>query len=337
MTNVGGKIEYKSVGIKGLGYYVPEKIMTNFDFEKIIDTNDEWIRTRTGIQERRFVADDQATSDLCVEATKKALANANMTIEEIDLILVATCTPDYLVQATACLVQHKLGVKGIPCFDLNAACSGFIYGLTVASGMIRGGLYKNILVIGAEALSRIIDMQDRNTCVLFGDGAAAAIVSEVEDGYGILGTYLGAEGEDDEILKIPAGGTKKPNTFETIENRENFVKMKGQDVFKFAVHALPSATNKALKMAGVKSEDLEMIFPHQANVRIIESAAKRIHVPIEKFYMNLQRFGNTSSASVGLALGEALEKGVVKKGDLIALTGFGAGLTYGSMIIKWAY
>lgn len=330
-------MEYKSVGIKGLGYYVPEKIMTNFDFEKIIDTNDEWIRTRTGIQERRFVADDQATSDLCVEATKKALANANMTIEEIDLILVATCTPDYLVQATACLVQHKLGVKGIPCFDLNAACSGFIYGLTVASGMIRGGLYKNILVIGAEALSRIIDMQDRNTCVLFGDGAAAAIVSEVEDGYGILGTYLGAEGEDDEILKIPAGGTKKPNTFETIENRENFVKMKGQDVFKFAVHALPSATNKALKMAGVKSEDLEMIFPHQANVRIIESAAKRIHVPIEKFYMNLQRFGNTSSASVGLALGEALEKGVVKKGDLIALTGFGAGLTYGSMIIKWAY
>ena len=330
-------MEYKSVGIKGLGYYVPERIMTNFDFEKIIDTNDEWIRTRTGIQERRFVADDQATSDLCVEATKKALANANMTIEEIDLILVATCTPDYLVQATACLVQHKLGVKGIPCFDLNAACSGFIYGLTVASGMIRGGLYKNILVIGAEALSRIIDMQDRNTCVLFGDGAAAAIVSEVEDGYGILGTYLGAEGEDDEILKIPAGGTKKPNTFETIENRENFVKMKGQDVFKFAVHALPSATNKALKMAGVKSEDLEMIFPHQANVRIIESAAKRIHVPIEKFYMNLQRFGNTSSASVGLALGEALEKGVVKKGDLIALTGFGAGLTYGSMIIKWAY
>ena len=330
-------MEYKSVGIKGLGYYVPEKIMTNFDFEKIIDTNDEWIRTRTGIQERRFVADDQATSDLCVEATKKALANANMTIEEIDLILVATCTPDYLVQATACLVQHKLGVKGIPCFDLNAACSGFIYGLTVASGMIRGGLYKNILVIGAEALSRIIDMQDRNTCVLFGDGAAAAIVSEVEDGYGILGTYLGAEGEDDEILKIPAGGTKKPNTFEAIENRENFVKMKGQDVFKFAVHALPSATNKALKMAGVKSEDLEMIFPHQANVRIIESAAKRIHVPIEKFYMNLQRFGNTSSASVGLALGEALEKGVVKKGDLIALTGFGAGLTYGSMIIKWAY
>lgn len=330
-------MEFKSVGIKGMGYYVPEKIMTNFDFEKIIDTTDEWIRTRTGIQERRFAAPEQATSDLCVEAAKKALDRAGMTVEDIDLILVATCTPDYLAQATACLVQLKLGAKNIPAFDLNAACSGFIYGLTVAGGMIRGGVYKNILVIGGETLSRIIDMQNRNTCILFGDGAAAAIVGEVEEGYGMLSTYLGAEGEDDMILKVPAGGAKKPNTQETIENRENFVVMKGQDVFKFAVHALPTATNKALKIAGVKSEELDMIFPHQANVRIIESAAKRIHVPIEKFYMNLQRFGNTSSASVGLALGEALEKGMVKKGDLVALTGFGAGLTYGSIIMKWAY
>lgn len=330
-------MEFKSIGIKGLGYYVPEKVMTNFDFEKIIDTSDEWIRTRTGIEERRFASAEQATSDLCVEAAKKALEKAKMTVDNIDMILVATCTPDYLVQATACLVQNKLGAKGIPCFDLNAACSGFIYGLTVAGGMIRGGVYRNILVIGAETLSRIIDMQDRNTCILFGDGAAAAVIGEVEDGFGILSTYLGAEGEDENILRTPAGGTKKPNTIETVENRENFVKMKGQDVFKFAVHALPSATNKALKIANVKSEELTMIFPHQANVRIIEAASKRIHVPIERFYMNLQKYGNTSSASVGLALGEALEKGMVKKGDLIALTGFGAGLTYGSIIMKWAY
>ena len=330
-------MEFKSVGIKGLGYYVPENVMTNFDFEKIIDTSDEWIRTRTGIEERRFAAPEQATSDLCIEAAKKALEKANMTVEDLDMILVATCTPDYLVQATACLVQNKLGAKGIPCFDLNAACSGFIYGVTVAGGMIRGGVYKNILVIGAETLSRIIDMQDRNTCILFGDGAAAAVIGEVEEGYGILSTYLGAEGEDDDILRTPAGGTKKPNTSATIENRENFVKMKGQDVFKFAVHALPSATKKALKIADVKSEELSMIFPHQANIRIIESASKRIHVPIEKFYMNLQKYGNTSSASVGLALGEALDKGLVKKGDMIALTGFGAGLTYGSIIMKWAY
>lgn len=330
-------MEFKSVGIKGLGYYVPERVMTNFDFEKIIDTNDEWIRTRTGIQERRFAKEDQATSDLCIEAAKKALESAKISIEEVDLILVATCTPDYLVQATACLVQHKLGAKGIPCFDLNAACSGFIYGLTVADGMIRGGLYKNILVIGAETLSRIIDMQDRNTCILFGDGAAAAIVSEVEKGYGILGSYLGAEGEDDMVLKIPAGGAKVPNTIETIENRDNFLTMKGQEVFKFAVQALPGATNKALEVANKVAEDLDMIFPHQANVRIIESAAKRLRVPMEKFYMNLQKYGNTSSASVGLALGEAMEKGMVKKGDLIALTGFGAGLTYGSLVMKWAY
>lgn len=330
-------MKFKSVGIKGLGYYVPEKVMTNFDFEKIIDTTDEWIKTRTGIEERRFASSEQATSDLCVEAAKKALDKAGMIVDDLDLILVATCTPDYLAQATACLVQLKLGAKNIPAFDLNAACSGFIYGLTVAGGMIRGGVYKNILVIGGETLSRIIDMQNRNTCILFGDGAAAAVVGEVEEGYGMLSTYLGAEGEDDMILKIPAGGSKKPNNKETVENRENFVVMKGQDVFKFAVHALPSATNKALKIANVKSEDLHMIFPHQANVRIIESAAKRIHVPLEKFYMNLQRFGNTSSASVGLALGEALEKGMVKKGDLIALTGFGAGLTYGSIVMKWAY
>lgn len=330
-------MEFKSVGIKGLGYYVPEKVMTNFDFEKIIDTSDEWIRTRTGIEERRFAAPEQATSDLCVEAAKKAIAASGIAKEDIDMILVATCSPDYLVQATACLVQNKLEIKNVPACDLNAACSGFIYGLTVAGGLIRGGIYKNILVIGAETLSRIIDMQDRNTCILFGDGAAAAVVGEVEEGFGMLSTYLGAEGEDEDILRTPAGGTKKPNTTETIVNRENFVKMKGQDVFKFAVHALPSATNKALKIANVKSEDLHMIFPHQANVRIIESAAKRIHVPLEKFYMNLQRFGNTSSASVGLALGEALEKGMVKKGDMIALTGFGAGLTYGSIIMKWAY
>lgn len=330
-------MDFKNVGIKGLAYYVPEKVMTNFDFEKIMDTSDEWIRTRTGIEERRFCLPEQATSDLCVEATKKLFANIDMKMEDIDLILVATCSPDYLVQATACLVQQKLGIEKTPCFDLNAACSGFIYGLTVATGMIRGGIYKNILVIGAEALSRIIDMEDRNTAILFGDGAAAAIVGEVEEGYGILSTYLGAQGEDDDVLRTVAGGTKKPNTMETIQNRENFVQMKGQEVFKFAVHALPNATKEAMEGADVKAEELSMIFPHQANLRIIESAAKRLNVPIEKFYMNLQRYGNTSSASVGLALGEALDKGLVKKGDLIALTGFGAGLTYGSMIMKWAY
>lgn len=325
------------VGIKGMGYYVPPRVVTNSDFEKTIDTSDEWIRTRTGIKERRFALPEQATSDLCVEAARKAIASAKIDTKDIDFIIIATCTPDYLVQSAACLVQNRLGLAGVPCFDLNAACSGYIYALTVANAFVKTGKYKNILVVGSETLSRIIDQTDRNTCVLFGDGAAASIVGVVEDGYGFKGEYVGAEGEDDDILRIPAGGTRKPNTVETVVNRENFVTMKGRDVFKFAVKILPFATNNALKDANLTADDLNMIFPHQANVRIIEGAAKRIHAPMEKFYLNLERFGNTSSASVGIALGEALEKGLVKKGDYIALTGFGAGLTYGSIVMRWAY
>ena len=327
----------QSVGIKGMGYYVPENVFTNFDFEKIIDTSDEWIRTRTGIVERRFASKDQATSDLACEAALKAIESAKISKEDIDMIILATVTPDYIAQGAACIVQNKLGLKGIPCFDLNAACTGFIYGLEVANSLVKSGLYKNVLVIGAETLSRIIDMQNRNTCVLFGDGAAAAIVGQVEEGYGFLGLSIGAEGEDDMILKVPAGGSKKPNDEETIKNRENFVVMKGQDVFKFAVSTLPKVTLDALEKAKIKVNDLSWVFPHQANSRIIEAAAKRMKFPIERFYMNLSRYGNTSSASVGIALGEALEKGLVKKGDNIALTGFGGGLTYGSAIIKWAY
>ncbi|WP_310787918.1 beta-ketoacyl-ACP synthase III [Fusobacterium nucleatum] len=327
----------QSIGIKGMGYYVPENVFTNFDFEKIIDTSDEWIRTRTGIIERRFASKDQATSDLATEASLKAIKNAKINKEDVDMIILATTTADYIAQGAACIVQNKLGLKKIPCFDLNAACTGFIYGLEVAYSLVKSGLYKNILVIGAETLSRIVDMQNRNTCVLFGDGAAAAIVGEVEKGYGFLGFSIGAEGEDNMILKVPAGGSKKPNNEETIKNRENFVIMKGQDVFKFAVSTLPKVTSDALEKAKLKVNDLSMVFPHQANLRIIESAAKRMKFPLEKFYMNLSRYGNTSSASVGIALGEAIEKGLVKKGDNIALTGFGGGLTYGSTIIKWAY
>ena len=327
----------QSIGIKGIGYYVPENVFTNFDFEKIIDTSDEWIRTRTGIVERRFASKDQATSDLACEAALKAIKNAKINKEDVDMIILATTTPDYIAQGASCIVQNKLGLKNIPCFDVNAACTGFIYSLSVAYALVNSKLYKNILVIGAETLTRIIDIKNRNTAVLFGDGAAATIVGEVEEGYGFLGFSIGAEGEDDMILKVPAGGSKKPNDEETVKNRENFVIMKGQEVFKFAVRVLPKVTLEALKKAKLDVQDLSMIFPHQANLRIIESAAKRMKFPLEKFYMNLTRYGNTSSASVGIALGEAIEKGLVKKGDNIALTGFGGGLTYGSVIIKWAY
>lgn len=326
-----------SVGIKGMGYYVPENVVTNFDLEKIVDTTDEWIRTRTGIEERRFASPDEATSDLSYKAALKAIEVAKIDKNQIDMIIVATCTPDYIAQGTSCLVQNKLGLTSIPCLDVNAACSGFIYGMSMAYSLVKSKIYKNILVVGAETLSRIIDMQDRNTCVLFGDGAGAVIIGEVEEGYGILGLSLGAEGEDDMVLKVPAGGTRKPNNEETIKNRENFLIMKGKEVFKFAVTVLPKVTLDALEQAKLSVNDLSMIFPHQANERIIEAASKRIEFPLEKFYMNLNRFGNTSAASIAIALGEALEKGLVKKGDNIALTGFGAGLTYGSMVMKWAY
>lgn len=330
-------MKFKSVGIISLGAYVPENIMTNFDFEKIIDTTDEWIRTRTGIEERRFCSPEQATSDLCIEAAKKALANANLTPEDIDMIIVATCTPDYQLPSTACIVQKKLGAVNAAAYDLNAACSGWIYGLTMATGLIKADMYKKVLVIGAEALSRSLDMQDRNTCILFGDGATAAILSEVEDGYGILSTHLGADGDLNGSLIVPAGGSRTPTSEETIEERGQYIKMKGQEVFKFAVNALPNAASCAIEKAGLKATDIDIFIPHQANSRIIETAAKRLEVPIDKFYMNMKNYGNTSAASIGLALNEAHEKGLIKKGDLVAMVGFGAGLTYAATVIKWSY
>ena len=330
-------MKLKNVGIIGLGTYVPENVMTNFDFEKIIDTSDEWIRTRTGIEERRFASADQATSDLGAEASKKALEKAGLSAEDIDMIILATTTPDYPIQSTACVVQELIGAVNAAAVDINAACSGFVYALTMAKGLIASGMNKRILVIGAEVLSKCVDMQDRNTCVLFGDGAAAAVVAEVEDGYGMLSQFLGAEADVKGALRTPAGGTRKPLSQEVLDERSNFLQMKGQDVFKFAVKALPKATLEALEGANLKAENIDMVFPHQANVRIIEAASKRLEIPMDKFYLNLNKFGNTSSASIGLALGEALDKGLVKKGDTIALTGFGAGLTYASMIIKWSY
>ena len=330
-------MKFKSVGIISLGAYVPENIMTNFDFEKIIDTTDEWIRTRTGIEERRFCSPEQATSDLCIEAAKKALANANLTPEDIDMIIVATCTPDYQLPSTACIVQKKLGAINAAAYDLNAACSGWIYGLTMATGLVKADMYKKVLVIGAEALSRSLDMQDRNTCILFGDGATAAILSEVEEGYGVLSTHLGADGDLNGSLIVPAGGSRTPTSEETIEERGQYIKMKGQEVFKFAVNALPNAASCAIEKAGLKATDIDIFIPHQANSRIIETAAKRLEVPIDKFYMNMKNYGNTSAASIGLALNEAHEKGLIKKGDLVAMVGFGAGLTYAATVIKWSY
>lgn len=327
----------KNIGIIGVGAYLPEKVVTNFDFEKIIDTSDEWIKTRTGIEERRFASDEQATSDLGAEAAKIALKNAGVSPEEIDMIILATATPDYLVQNTACIVQSLIGATNAGAIDINAACSGFVYGLALAKGMIASGSSKKVLVIGAEVFSRAVDMQDRNSCVLFGDGAAATVLSEIEDETGIISEFLGAEADTTGSLRTIAGGSRVPITQEGLEKRENFIHMKGQDVFKFAVKALPKATLEALNKAGIDASEVDRVIPHQANIRIIESASKRLNIPLEKFYLNLNKYGNTSSASVGIALFEAVEKGLIKKGDIVALTGFGAGLTYASMIIKWSY
>lgn len=326
----------KSVGILGFGKYVPEKIMTNADWEKLVDTSDEWITTRTGIKERRYAAEDQGTSDLGVEASKIALKDAKIKAEDIDLIILATCTPDYRAQNCSSLIQNKLGAKNAAAFDLEAACSGFIYSLTVGKAMIQSGMYKNILVIAAESISRIIDMQDRNTAILFGDGAAAAVLGEVEEGYGIISSYLGTEGVTDGTLRVKAGGTRYPITQERFDNREHFVEMNGTDVFKFAVKALPYATKKAAEQGNIDLKNIDMVFPHQANLRIIKSAVKKLGISYEKVYINLEKYGNTSAASIGIAMSEAIDEGKLKKGDLIALTGFGAGLTYGSLIMKWS-
>ncbi|WP_028855304.1 beta-ketoacyl-ACP synthase III [Psychrilyobacter atlanticus] len=327
----------KSFGILGIGTYVPEKIMTNFDLEKIVDTSDAWIQKMTGIKERRIAAENEATSDLAYNAAVKALESSNTKAEDLDLIVVATMTPDYFTPSVSAILQKRLGAHHAAAFDLGAACSGFVYGLEAGGNFIATGMYKKVLVIGAEVFSRILDWEDRNTCVLFGDGAAAAVLGEVEEDYGIIGSHLGADGDLDDVLVIPAGGSRTPSTHETVDNRSHYLKMKGPEVFKFAVKAMPGAVEKVLANTGINIDELELIVPHQANMRIINSAAKRLGFPAEKFVINLDKYGNTSAASVGLALGEAVEKGMIKKGDNIALVGFGAGLTYASCVMKWAY
>lgn len=330
MTRLGN-----SVGIIGIGSYVPEKILTNADLEKIVDTDDEWIVERTGIRERRIAAPEQATSDLAVEAGKKALADAGIAPEEIDLVLLATCTPDMPIAATACIVQSKLGCTNAAAFDLIAACSGFVYGVEMAGGLIASGVHKTILVIGAETMSRFTDYEDRNTCVIFGDGAGAVVLKSVEQGYGLLGTYLGAQ-SGAEYLKVHAGGSRCPASKETVENRQHYMFMNGNEVFKFAVKIMGEASVKALENAGVEPEDVDWLIPHQANIRIIQSAAKRLKMPMEKVIVNVERYGNTSAASIPLAMDEAYRAGKLKEGDLLVIVGFGAGLTWAASVIKWS-
>jgi len=326
----------RSVGIIGIGSYVPETIMTNYDLEKIVDTSDQWIVERTGIKERRIAEEGVTTCDLAVKAGQQALKDAGVTPEEIDLIIVATVTPDMVFPSAACLVQDRIGAVNAAAFDLSAGCSGFVYGLTVGSQFISSGLYKKVLVIGAETLSKIMDWTDRNSCVLFGDGAGAAVIGEVEEGYGILGVELGADGSGGEHLEMPAGGSRLPASEETVKNRLHYIKMNGNEVFKFAVKIMGEAALKALERAEIDCTEIDCLIPHQANMRIIQSAAKRLKVPMEKVMVTVDRYGNTSAASIPMAIAEAVKTERIKKGDIIVLVGFGAGLTWSSCVMKWA-
>ncbi|WIV10825.1 beta-ketoacyl-ACP synthase III [Proteiniborus sp. MB09-C3] len=327
--------DFKGVGIIGTGSYVPEKVITNFDLEKIVETSDEWIRARTGIKERRILDTDKGSSFMAIEAAKKALENAKISPEDIDMIIVATVTPDMMFPSTACLVQESLKCKNAAAFDLEAACSGFLYGLSVAYSFVSSGIYKNILLIGADALSRITDWTDRNTCVLFGDGAGAAIISEVPEGKGVLGLDLGADGEGKNLLKLVAGGSLMPATEKTVKNRLHYIYMEGNEVFKFAVRKMEEISLKIIEKSKLKLEDIDYLVPHQANMRIIESARKKLKLAENKVYVNLEDYGNMSSASIPVALDEAVRKNKIKDNDVILLIGFGGGLTWGAMVIRW--
>jgi 3-oxoacyl-[acyl-carrier-protein] synthase-3 len=324
----------RKAGIIGLGKYLPDKVLTNKDLERIVDTTDEWIVTRTGIRERRIARSDEATSDMATEAAKKALASANLKPEDIDLIIVATITPDMFFPATACLVQEKIGARQVPAFDISVACSGFIYGLAIANQFISSGAYKHALVIAAEKLSAVTDWTDRNTCVLFGDGAGAAVLGPVEKG-GILSVYLGADGKQGELIKLPAGGSRIPATRKSIEDKLHFIKMNGAELFKHAVRIMADAGMEATRPLGLKAEDVSLIIPHQANVRILNAAAKRMGISEDKIYLNIDKYGNMSAASSAIALVEAVEEGRIKRGEKVLLDAFGGGLTWGAIVIEW--
>ncbi|MCR8656192.1 ketoacyl-ACP synthase III [Paenibacillus sp. T3-5-0-4] len=322
------------VGILGTGKYVPEQVLTNKDLEQMVETNDEWIVTRTGIKERRIAASDEATSDLAFKAAEQAIANAGLTVDDIDLIIVATVTPDMSFPSTACLVQARLGAK-CPAFDLSAACSGFIYSLVTGNGLIQSGLYKRILVIGAETLSRITDYTDRNTCILFGDGAGAVVIGEVPAGRGFQSFEIGADGTGGELLKVSGGGSRKPASAETVANKEHSIYMAGNEVFKFAVRIMGNAAESAIEKAGLTKADIDLLVPHQANIRIIQSSLNRLELSEDKAMINLDKYGNMSAASIPVALAEAVEQGRVKEGDKLCLVGFGGGLTWGATVIVW--
>lgn len=323
-----------NVKIAGTGSFVPEKILSNADLEKMVQTSDEWISTRTGIKERRIADENTATSDLALQAALRALDDAHLAAGDIDAIIVATITPDMFFPSTACMVQKALKSPGCAAFDISAACSGFIYGLSIAQCFIETGRFKNVLLIGAETLSKITDWQDRNTCVLFGDGAGAMVLTRSEKENAILSLCSGADGSYDYLLQLPGGGSRNPQSQRVLDERLNFMKMSGKEVFKVAVAKMSEAAEKALEQAGKKQGDLALIIPHQANKRIIEAIAKKMNFPMEKVFINIEKYGNMSSATTIIGLDEARKQGKIKKGDLVELVAFGGGFTWGAAVVQ---
>jgi len=322
--------------ITGWGMAVPERVLTNAELERTVATNDEWIVERTGIRERHVARDGETTSTLAVEAAWKALSVANLKPTDLDLIICATSTPEYIFPATACLVQDKLGAKRAGAFDLLAACTGFIYALNVAVQAIRSGSIKSALVIGAETLSRFVNWKDRNTCILFGDGAGAFILQASQEAGGVLSAVLHSDGSGGDFLSLPAGGSKNPASEATVRSGMHYIHMDGREVFRFATRVMAQATREVIGSAGLQLQDVRWIIPHQANLRIIEAAARNLKMPLDKFIVNIDRYGNTSTASIPIAVCEAVADGRLKAGDKIILTGFGAGLTWGALATQWS-
>ncbi|MHB8231413.1 MAG: beta-ketoacyl-ACP synthase III [bacterium] len=322
--------------VAGIGSFVPERVLANDELCNIVDTSDEWITSRTGIKGRRIAEDGLTTSDIAAEAAKKAIKLSGLNAEDIELILVGTITPDMIFPSTSCMVQEKLGLKNAAAFDISAGCSGFIYSLSVADSFIKSGKYKNVLVIGADLLSRITDYTDRSTCVLFGDGGGAVVLSaNTENTRGILSTHMHSEGGHDNILMLKAGGSLMPASIESVMNRDHYIKMKGSELFRYAVNYLKTVAEEAIKFNGLTPEDIDLFVPHQANIRIIEATAKKLCFPMEKVFVNVEKYGNTSSGSIPIALDEAYVSGRLKEGNLVLIDAIGAGLTWASSIIRW--
>jgi len=325
----------RTCSIISVGSYVPEKVITNADLEKMVDTSDEWITTRTGIKARRIAAETEYTSDMAAKAALLAMERGNITADQIDLIIVATITPDMMFPATACLVQNKIGARRSAAFDVEAACSGFIYALEIGQQFIMSRTYETVLVVGAEKLSTIVDWKDRNTCVLFGDGAGAAILQHRTDAHGLLTACMGAEGDKAELLCMPGGGSRCPATAESVASGLHFLRMDGKETFKNAVTAMLTAGKEALRRCEIDISQIKCVIPHQANRRIIDAVGERLGVQPDQLFVNLDKYGNTSAASVAIALDEAVQQGRIQRGDLVLLVVFGAGLTWAAAVIEW--